>query len=86
MVAQPFQAGVHWIRGLKPSATISRHSVTETDSKPAELIDNTTKRGTIVYCASPDAQPALCQLYLLCLLGNTVLAHPLLDYFGLPIS
>ena len=37
MVAQPFKAGVHWIRGLKPSATISRHSVTETVSKLAKF-------------------------------------------------
>ena len=29
MVGQPFKAGVHWIRGLKPSATVSRHAVTE---------------------------------------------------------
>ena len=36
MVAQPFKAGVQ-IRRLKPAATISRHSVAETDSKLAEL-------------------------------------------------
>ena len=37
MVAQPFKAGVHWIRGLKPSATISRHAVTNPNAKPSKL-------------------------------------------------
>ena len=34
-VGQPFKAG--WCRGLKPSATISRHSVTNTKVNLAEL-------------------------------------------------
>ena len=35
-VGQPFKAGI-WCRGLKPSATISRHSVTNTKVNLAEL-------------------------------------------------
>ena len=33
MVGQPFKAGI-WSRGLKPSATLSRHSVTTLHSNP----------------------------------------------------
>ena len=36
MVAQPFKAGI-WSRGLKPSATLSRHSVTTLHSNPPKL-------------------------------------------------
>ena len=37
MVAQPFKAGVHWIRRLKPSATVCRHSVTRSARQPTLL-------------------------------------------------
>ena len=42
MVAQSFKAGVHWIRRLKPAATISRHAVTGIDSKLAEFTSHCT--------------------------------------------